>query len=78
MGGVNEVASHLAETYRRLPVGGRAWVRPDDTTSLNQFQLVAAAAKMMQALGRIDILETKEDTEGDARLVGAIHFRRLK
>ena len=72
----NEVALHLTSTYRSMPVGGDAWVRPDDTTSLKSFQVVAAAALAMKLIGRIEILETQE--EGEAGLVEAIRIRRLK
>jgi hypothetical protein len=74
----NEVAGHLAAAYKRMPVGGDVWVKPDDTTSLKMFQVVAAAAQAMEHLGRIQILETHEEQDGGTRLVDAIHIRRLK
>jgi hypothetical protein len=74
----NEVAEHLTVLYRTTPVGGDIWVRPDDTTSLDQFQIVAAAAHDLERLGRIKIIATREGAEGPLRLIDAIHIRRLK
>ena len=74
----NEVAGHLSETYKRLPIGGEAWLKPDDTGSLKMFQVVAAAAKCMEGLGRIRILQTHEEEYDAGRLIDAIHIRRLK
>ena len=72
----NEVALHLTATYRRMPVGADAWVKPDETTNLKTFQVVAAAALAMKLIGRIEILETHEEAE--AGLIDAIRIRRLK
>jgi hypothetical protein len=74
----NEVAGHLSETYKQLPIGGEAWVRPDNTTSLKMFQVVAAAAKAMEGLGRISILQTHEEEYEAGLLIDAIQIRRLK
>lgn len=74
----NEVAAHLTALYRETPVGGDMWVRPDDTTSLNQFQIVAAAARDLERLGRIRILETHQGTEGAQRLIDGLRIQRLK
>jgi hypothetical protein len=74
----NEVADHLTALYQKTPVGGDIWVRPDDTTSLDQFQIVAAAAHDLERLGRIKIIAKREGTEGAARLIDALHIRRLK
>ena len=74
----NEVADHLTALYSQTPVGGDIWVRPDDTTSLNQFQIVAAAAQDLERLGRIKIIATREGAEGPVRLIDALHIRRLK
>jgi hypothetical protein len=74
----NEVADHLTALYNRTPVGGDIWVRPDDTTSLSKFQIVAAAAQDLERLGRIKIIETHEGDEGDVRLINGIRIRRLK
>ena len=71
----NEVADHLTGAYQRTPVGGDTWVRPDDTTSLRDFQIVAAAAEALERLGRIQIIETHE---GERHLIDRIHIRRLK
>jgi hypothetical protein len=71
----NEVADHLTGLYQRTPVGGDIWVRPDDTTSLRDFQIVAAAAEQLERLGRIQIIETHEDA---LHFVNGIHIRRLK
>ena len=71
----NEVADHLTGLYQRTPVGGDIWVRPDDTTSLRDFQIVAAAAEALERLGRIEIIETHE---GERHLIESIHIRRLK
>jgi hypothetical protein len=74
----NEVADHLTALYQRTPVGGDIWVRPDDTTSLRKFQIVAAAAQALERLGRIKIIETHEGDEGAVRLIDAIRIQRLK
>jgi hypothetical protein len=74
----NEVAEHLTALYQRTPVGGDIWVRPDDTTSLRKFQIVAAAAQALERLGRIKIIETHEGAEGAVRLIDAIRIQRLK
>jgi hypothetical protein len=74
----NEVADHLTALYQRTPVGGDIWVRPDDTTSLRKFQIVAAAAQALERLGRIKIIETHEGAEGAVRLIDAIRIQRLK
>ena len=71
----NEVADHLTGLYQRTPVGEDIWVRPDDTTSLRDFQIVAAAAEALERLGRIKIIETHQ---ADLRLIDGIHIRRLK
>ena len=74
----NEVADHLTALYNRMPVGADTWVKPDDTTSLRKFQIVAAAAQALERLGRIQIIETHEGDEGAARLIDGIRIRRLK
>jgi hypothetical protein len=74
----NEVADHLTALYSRTPVGGDIWVRPDDTTSLRKFQIVAAAAQALERLGRIEIIETHEGDEGNVRLINGFRIRRLK
>ena len=74
----NEVADHLTGLYNRTPVGADIWVRPDDTTSLRKFQVVAAAAQALERLGRIQIIETRKGDEGNLRLIGALRIRRLK
>jgi hypothetical protein len=74
----NEVADHLTALYQRTPVGGDMWVKPDDTTSLRKFQIVAAAAQALERLGRIRIIETHEGDEGALRLIDAIRIQRLK
>ena len=71
----NEVADHLTGLYQRTPVGGDIWVRPDDTTNLRDFQIVAAAAEQLERLGRIQILETHQDA---LRFVDGIHIRRIR
>ena len=71
----NEVADHLTGLYQRTPVGEDIWVRPDDTTSLRDFQIVAAAAEALERLGRIKIIERHE---GELRQIDGIHIRRLK
>jgi hypothetical protein len=71
----NEVADHLIGLYQCTPVGGDIWVRPDDTTSLRDFQIVAAAAEQLEQLGRIQIIETHED---ELHFVNGLHIRRLK
>jgi len=74
----NEVADHLTALYSQTPVGGDIWVKPDDTTSLRKFQIVAAAAQDLERLGRIQIIETREGAEGELRLINGIRIRRLK
>ena len=74
----NEVADHLTALYDQTPVGGDMWVRPDDTTSLRKFQIVAAAAQALERLGRIEIIETHEGDEGSTRLIDGLRIRRLK
>jgi hypothetical protein len=74
----NEVAAHLTVLYKRTPVGGDIWVKPDDTTSLDQFQIVAAAAHDLERLGRIKIIALREGAEGPVRLIDALHIRRLR
>ena len=74
----NEVADHLTGLYQRTPVGGDTWVRPDITTSLRNFQIVAAAAQALERLGRIEIIETHEEDEGNLRLIDGLRIRRLK
>lgn len=74
----NEVADHLTALYQRTPVGADTWVRPDITTSLRNFQIVAAAAQALERLGRIEIIETHEEEEGNLRLIDGLRIRRLK
>ena len=74
----NEVAGYLTATYQRMQVGGDAWVKPEDTTSLMMFQVVAEAARAMETLGRIEILEVQEGDDGGSPLVEALHIRRLR
>jgi hypothetical protein len=74
----NEVADHLTALYRKTPVGSDIWVKPDDTTSLRKFQIVAAAAQALERLGRIQIIETHEEHEGSVRLIDGLRIRRLK
>ena len=74
----NEVADHLTALYSQTPVGGDIWVKPDDTTSLRKFQIVAAAAQDLERLGRIQIIEMREGAEGELRLINGIRIRRLK
>jgi hypothetical protein len=74
----NEVAEHLTALYQRTPVGADTWVRPDITTSLRSFQIVAAAAQALERLGRIEIMETHEGGEGSLRLIEGLRIRRLR
>jgi hypothetical protein len=74
----NEVADHLTALYEKTPVGGSIWVKPDDTTTLGKFQIVAAAAQDLERLGRIKILETHEGNEGNVRLIDGFRIRRLR
>jgi hypothetical protein len=74
----NEVADHLTALYERTPVGGDIWVKPDDTTSLRKFQIVAAAAQALERLGRIKIIETHEGDDGAARVIDGLRIRRLR
>ena len=74
----NEVADHLTALYERTPVGGSIWVKPDDTTTLGKFQIVAAAAQDLERLGRIKIIETHEGNEGNVRLIDGFRIRRLR
>jgi hypothetical protein len=46
----NEV-SDLTAVYQRTPVGADTWVRADDTTTLRNFQIVAAAAQALERHG---------------------------
>ena len=73
----NEV-SDLTALYQRTPVGADMWVRADDTTTLRNFQIVAAAAEALERLGRIQIIETHEGDEGNLRLIDGLRIRRLK
>ena len=70
--------SDLTALYQRTPVGADTWVRADDTTSLRNFQIVAAAAQALERLGRIEIMETHEGDEGSLRLIDGLRIRRLK
>ena len=74
----NEVAGYLTATYKQMEVGGDAWVKPEPTTNLVMFQVVAEAARAMQTLGRIQILEVQEGDDGGLPLVEAIRIRRLR
>lgn len=74
----NEVADHLTALYDRTPVGAELWVRPDVTTTLRKFQIVAAAAQALERLGRIQIVETHEAGDGGLRLIDGMRIRRLK
>lgn len=74
----NEVADHLTALYEKTPVGGSIWVKPDDTTTLGKFQIVAAAAQDLERLGRIKIIEMHEGNEGNVRLINGFRIRRLK
>ena len=70
--------SDLTAVYQSTPVGADIWVRADDTTSLRNFQIVAAAAEALERLGRIEIMETHEGDEGNQRLIDGLRIRRLK
>lgn len=74
----NEVADHLTALYDSTPVGAETWVRRDDTTTLRNFQIVAAAAQALERLGRIKIVETQEAGDGSARLIERLRIRRLR
>ena len=74
----NEVADHLTVLYNSTPVGEDIWVRPDNATSLRNFQIVAAAALDLERLGRIQIIEMHEGAEGNLRLINGLRIRRLK
>ena len=74
----NEVADHLTALYDRTPVGAETWVRRDDTTTLRNFQIVAAAAQALERLGRIKIVETHEAGDGSAHLIERLRIRRLR
>ena len=76
--GRNEVADHLSALYDRTPVGADMWVRPDDTTTLRNFQIVAAAAQALERLGHIRIMEMHEAAEGNLRFIERMRIRRLK
>jgi hypothetical protein len=64
----------IANAYASVGVAGTAHVRPEDCDSLEAFQAAFAAADEWQTLGLIEVIEEA----GEAPLIPAIRFRRLK
>jgi hypothetical protein len=67
----------LSRAYISAPVGDDVWVRPDPYQTLEDFQLIVAAAKAWEAIKHIEILEISVD-RWTGRLVDAVRFRRLR
>ena len=68
----------LANAYSQTPVGQDAWVLPSARGTLDDFQVVVAAAEAWEMVRHIQILEIREDRHTGRRLINALRFRRLK
>jgi hypothetical protein len=68
----------LARAYISAPVGDDVWVRPGPDQTLEDFQLIVAAAQAWEAIKHIEILEITEYPWTGGRLIDALRFRRLR
>lgn len=68
----------LLSTYGSTSPGEAAWVRPDAMQTLEDFQLAVAAAEALEFIGRLRIVEIREENRTGRRLIKAVHIRRLK
>ena len=65
----------IAEAYFGVTVGDIAYVRPEDASTLEDFQELFAVAEEWQWVGLIEILENYYGEDG---FLPALRFRRLK
>ena len=70
--------SVLLDSYSGTPIGHAFWVRPRGNHLLENFQLVVAATEALERIGRISILEIREENRTGRRLIDAVHVHRLK
>jgi len=68
----------FCRAYVSAPVGADAWLRPDGTQTLEDFQAVVAAAEAWEAVQHIKILEICEESHTGRKLIDALRFRRLR
>jgi hypothetical protein len=68
----------LLSTYRRTPIGEADWVLPVAKQSLEEFQIVVAAAEAWEFIGHIEIVEIREENRTGRRLIDAMLIRRLR
>jgi len=73
------VRALLQEALSRIPVYEERWLHQDESgLTLGDFQVLYALAEESESLGRIEIVETQEETDTRKRLTVAVKIRRLK
>ena len=68
----------LSKAYEATPVGYDNWMNPDPDQTLEEFQVVVAAAEAWQAMRQIKILEVRQKLCSGRRLIDRVRFRRLR
>jgi hypothetical protein len=77
MAGRHEVS--LEEAFGKTAVGADRWVHHDESgLSLDDFQDALAMMEDWESTGRIEILDTREESETGRGMIIAVRFRRLK
>jgi hypothetical protein len=79
LGDQNQSASLLRDLLSDTPIGSSRWIHHSESgLSLEEFQAVHALAEEWESVGRLEILETHEETETRRSFTDAIKLRRLK
>lgn len=69
----------LQEAVSHIPMYEERWIHQIESgLTLGDFQLFYALAEESESLGRIEIVETQEETDTRKRLTVAVKIRRLK
>jgi hypothetical protein len=68
----------LVKAYEATPVGSDTWMSCDPAQSVLDFQLVVAAAEAWEFIRQIRILEIREESSCDTKLISAVRFQRLR
>jgi hypothetical protein len=68
----------LAEFLARTAVGSSQWIHHAECgLTLDEFQALHALAEEWESMGRVEILETHEESETRRKFTDAIRLRRL-
>ncbi len=68
----------LSKAYEATPVGYDNWMNPDPDQSLEEFQILVAAAEAWQAMRQIRILELRQKLCCGRPVIDGVRFQRLR